>query len=366
MLIVSQRTRSTHMPQRPSPKGRGSHIDPPNRFLPTHREPDPDALDDDIPPDPRTEFILEQARSIVTENDSPDLSFRFSINPYRGCEHGCAYCYARPYHEFLGYNAGLDFETKIIVKENAAELFHEFLARDTWKPETVALSGITDCYQPCERRYRLTRACLEVAVEAQQPMSIITKNAIILRDLDLLRELAANRLLHVSLSVTTLDPDLARSMEPRTSVPAARLRAIRVLADAGVPVRVFVAPIIPGLNDSEIPAILEAAAQAGAQAANWILLRLPLTVAPVFREWLEREKPDQAARVEARIREARGGKLNDSTFGRRMRGSGEIVEQIGDLFRLFARKHGLGTELPDYDCTRFRPPLPRSGQLRLF
>jgi DNA repair photolyase len=354
------------MRQRPSPKGRGAHIDPPNRFSPTHREPDPEALDREEAPDPRTEFILERSRSIVTENDSPDISFRYSINPYRGCEHGCAYCYARPTHEYLGYNAGLDFETKIVVKENAAELFRDFLARDTWRPEPIVLSGVTDCYQPCERRFRLTRACLEVAAEARQPLSIITKNALILRDLDLLRDIAAKGLLHVAVSVTTLDSDLARSLEPRTSTPAARLRAIHALADAGVPVRVMVAPIIPGLNDSEIPAILEAAARAGAVAANWTLLRLPLTVAPVFREWLAREKPDRASRIEGRIRAARGGKLNDAEFNTRMRGTGEMVDQIGDLFRLFARKFGLDGELPPHDCASFRPPLPRTGQLRLF
>jgi DNA repair photolyase len=354
------------MPQRPSPKGRGSHIDPPNRFIPTHREPDPEAFDDEPAPDPRTEYILEHSRSIVSENDSPDVPFRYSINPYRGCEHGCSYCYARPTHEYLGYNAGLDFETKIVVKENAAELFCDFLARDTWRPEPITLSGVTDCYQPCERRFRLTRACLEVAAEARQPMSIITKNALVLRDLDLLRDMAANRLAHVALSVTTLNADLARSMEPRTSTPAARLRAVQVLAEAGVPVRVAVAPIIPGLNDSEIPAILEATARAGAQTASWILLRLPLTVAPVFREWLVREKPERVGRVEGRIREARGGKLNDTDFGKRMRGTGEMVEKIGDLFRLFAKKFGLDGEMPPYDCDSFRPPLPRSGQLRLF
>lgn len=228
------------------------------------------------------------------------------------------------------------------------------------------MSGVTDCYQPCERRFRLTRACLEVAAEALQPMSVITKNALVLRDLDLLRVMAAEGVVHVNISITTLDADLARSMEPRTCTPAARLRAVRTLAEAGVPVRVMVAPVIPGLNDSEIPAILQAAKEAGARAAAWQLLRLPLTVAPVFREWLEREQSGRRDKVEGRIRNARGGKLNDAEFGKRMCGSGEMARQIGQLFKLFARRHGLDGGLPPHDCTRFRPPRSRSGQLWLF
>jgi DNA repair photolyase len=275
-------------------------------------------------------------------------------------------CYARPTHEYLGLNAGLDFETKIFVKENAPALFRDFLARDRWVPEVIALSGVTDCYQPCERKFRLTRGCLEVAWEARQPMTLITKNALVLRDLDLLKDMAAEGLVHVSLSVTTLDAELARSMEPRTSTPQARLRAVQTLAGAGVPVRVLIAPVIPGLNDSEIPAILAAAREAGAWAARYILLRLPLTVAPVFRDWLEREQPGRLARIEGRIRDARGGKLNNAEFGQRMCGTGEMAEQTGKLFRLFARRHKLDGELPPCDCARFRPPLPRSGQLRFF
>jgi len=359
------------MLQQPSPPGRGSHLNPPNRFALTHTEAEPDFVERDedgneITTQPRTEFLLERSRSIVTENDSPDIPFRYSLNPYRGCEHGCAYCYARPTHEYLGFNAGLDFETKIVVKENAPELFREFLARDSWQPEPIVLSGVTDCYQPCERRLRLTQACLEVAVEARQPMGIITKNALILRDLDLLRDLARDNLVHVTISVTTLDAGLARSLEPRTSTPAARLRAVRTLAEAGVPVCVLVAPIIPGLNDSEVPAILAAGKEAGAGAAGYVLLRLPLTVAPVFREWLERERPERLSRVEGRIRNVRGGKLNDAAFGTRMCGTGVLAQQIGDLFSMFARRFGLDGKLPPYDCSHFRPPLPKSGQLRLF
>ncbi len=359
------------MPNDPAPKGRGSHVNPPNRFvLPLH-EPDFDQLEGDAEAlerlrNPATEFLPDRSRSIVSENHSPDIPFRYSLNPYRGCEHGCSYCYARPTHEFLGFSAGLDFETKIVVKEDAAELFRDFLARDRWRPEPITLSGVTDCYQPAEGRFRLTRRCLEVAVEARQPLTIITKNALILRDLDLLRDLAADNLVHVLLSVTTLDAGLARSMEPRTSTPAARLRAMRTLAEAGVPVMVLIAPVIPGLNDSEMPAILAAAKEAGARSAYWQLLRLPLTVGPVFLEWLSRERPDAFQKVEGRIRDARGGKLSSAAFGERMRGTGEMARQIGDLFRLFARRHGLDGDLPPCDCTKFRPPVSRSGQRRLF
>jgi DNA repair photolyase len=359
------------MNDRPSPKGRGSHINPPNRFTRIHYEPEPEQLQpDDEYSESRqsqpTGYLLDNSRSIVTENDSPDIPFRYSINPYRGCSHGCSYCFARPTHEYLGLSAGLDFETKVIVKPKAPELFRDFLARDAWKPEPIVMSGVTDCYQPAERHFRLARGCLEVAAEARQPMSLITKNALILRDLELLRGMAADRLVHVNFSITTLDAELARSMEPRTSTPAARLRAVRTLAEAGIPVRVLVAPIIPGLNDSEIPAILAAVHEAGAGAAGYQLLRLPLTVAPVFLEWLTREQPNRLKKIEGRVRDMRDGKLNTPEFGKRMCPTGEMARQIGELFDLFARRHGLDGGLPPYDCSHFRPPLPRSGQLRLF
>ncbi|HVS35651.1 MAG TPA: PA0069 family radical SAM protein [Gemmataceae bacterium] len=359
------------MPDNPAPKGRGSHINPPNRFgLPLY-QPDLEQLEGDADAleelrRPATVFIPDRSKSVVTENHSPDIPFRYSLNPYRGCEHGCSYCYARPTHEYLGFSAGLDFETKIVVKEDAPGLFRDFLAHERWRPESITLSGVTDCYQPAERRFLLTRRCLEVAVEARQPITIITKNALVLRDLDLLRDLAADALVHVVLSVTTLDAALARAMEPRTSSPAARLGAVRALADAGVPVMILVAPVIPGLNDAEIPAILAAAKEAGAGAAGRMLLRLPLTVAPVFLEWLKRERPEAAGRVEGRIRDVRGGKLNQSAFGERMRGSGEMAKRIGDLFRLFARRHGLDGDLPPLECTKFRPPRSSSGERRLF
>jgi len=357
--------------KRPSAKGRGSQINPPNRFGGPHHEIDFEDLEDDTEyleglRKPATVYIPDGSKSIVSENDSPDVGFRYSINPYRGCSHGCSYCYARPTHEYLGFSAGLDFETKVMVKHNAPDLYREFLARKNWLPEPIALSGVTDCYQPAERRFRLTRGCLEVAVEFRQPMTIITKNALVVRDLDLLRDLASDNLVHVNISVTTLDAELARSMEPRTSTPAAKLRAMKVLADARIPVRVLMAPIIPGLNESEIPTVLAASRDAGAIDAGYILLRLPLTVAPVFWEWLERTYPNRFQRVQTRIRAVRGGKFNHSEFGTRMRGTGEVSRRIADLFRLFRKRYNLDGKVPLLDCSRFRRLQPQSVQLHLF
>lgn len=349
----------------------GSNLDPPNRFQVMHSEPDFGHLEWDVEYlDERTnrqiEYIADASKTIVTENKSPDISFRFSVNPYRGCVHSCSYCYARPYHEYLGYNAGLDFETKIVVKHDAPRLFREFLSSSDWKPELIAFSGITDCFQPAERKFQLTRGCLEVAAEAKQPIGIVTKNALVVRDLDILRPMAAQGLANVSVSITTLDPVLAREMEPRTSIPSARLRAITELAHAGVPTKVMVAPIIPGLNDSEIPEILRTAKEAGAISASYVLLRLPLTVEPVFLEWLERTQPDRKDRVIARIRETRGGEMSDSNFGRRMRGTGEIANQIQAMFKVFCHKYGLNSPLPPVNFERFTPPTAPTGQMRLF
>jgi DNA repair photolyase len=355
----------------PRAKGRGSQINPPTRFGLPYHVPDLEHVEHDEDylaslHNRPTEYFPDNSKTIVTENDSPDVGFRYSINPYRGCSHGCSYCYARPYHEFLDLNAGLDFETKIFVKEKAPALFREFLCRADWQPEVIGMSGVTDCYQPAERHFRVTRGCLEVAVEARQPMGIITKNALVLRDLDLLRDLAADNLVHVNVSITTLNAELARSMEPRTSTPEAKLRAIETLAAAGIPVRVMVAPIIPGLTDSEIPAVLTAAKAAGARDAGYTMLRLPFSVKPVFLEWLEREQPAKKDRIEARIRSVRDGKLNESQFGKRMRGAGEMAEQIRSLFKLFKKKCGLDGGLPEYDCGRFRAPREGTGQGRLF
>lgn len=353
--------------KRSDKKGRGSFLQPPNRFGGPHYVPDLEQVEHDADylaqlDHPETEYLPDQSRSIVTENQSPDVSFRFSLNPYRGCLHGCSYCYARPTHEYLGLNAGLDFETKIFVKHQAAELFRDFLAKPGWKAEPIGLSGVTDPYQPIERQMNLTRNCLAIAKDAFQPMMIITKNALVLRDLDILGEMARANLVHVNITLTTLDADLARIMEPRTSTPEARVRAIRELSQAGVPVRVMMAPILPGLTDSEIPAVLQAAREAGAQSAAFTLVRLPLTVAPVFLDWLERNLPEKRKRVEERIREIRGGKLNDPNFGSRMTGSGEIAEQIAQMFRVFRKKCGLDGRLSELDGSAFRPP----GQIWLF
>lgn len=358
-------------PGLPVDHGRGTGLSPRNRFLPIREVPEPEHFAHD--PDEwleqsqvATQFLVDDSQSIISENDSPDVHFRFSLNPYRGCEHGCAYCYARPYHEYLGFNAGVDFESRILVKLEAAQLFRRFLARPQWRCEVVAFSGVTDCFQPAERRFRLTRACLEVALQARQPVSLITKNALVLRDLDLLRELASLRLVEVSISLTTLDPRLAHELEPRTSTPAARLRAITALTQAGVPVRVMTAPIIPGLNDSEIPALLTEAARAGASSAGYVLLRLPLSVEPVFRDWLARVRPRQAAKIEGQIRQSRGGEFNQPQFGTRMKGSGLLAEQIAQTFRVFSRRLGLLEPHTPLDTTLFRPPRDARGQKYLF
>ncbi|MDA7977427.1 MAG: PA0069 family radical SAM protein [Pirellulales bacterium] len=350
--------------------GRGTPLAPANRFESTHSVEDLEQIADDEEylaslRRVRTQYLPDESQSIVSQNDSPDLGFRFSINPYRGCAHGCAYCYARPTHEYLGLNAGIDFETRVLVKHRAPELFRKFLARRGWHPEMIAFSGVTDCYQPAERRFRLTRGCLEVALECRQPVGVITKNALVLRDLDLLTPLAAGSHARVAISLTTLDTQLARDLEPGTSKPEARLRTIRALTQSGVPTQVMVAPIIPGLNDTEIPRLLEAAADAGACYASFVLLRLPQTVKPVFLDWLSRVRPDEAKRVESLIRQTREGKLNDSRFGSRHRGNGQIAEQIAATFGLFAGKFGLLNKPPPLDASRFVRPVT-DGQRRLF
>lgn len=348
----------------------GAGCDPPNRFEAVSREIDPEALEADADAEfrdalanRRIEYLFDTSQSVVSENQSPDIPFRYSLNPYRGCAHACPYCYARNSHEYLGFNAGLDFETKIVVKREAPRLFREFLQRPGWRSEWITFSGITDCYQPAEREFQLTRQCLQIAWEHRQAVGIITKNALVVRDLDILQQMARENLVQVFLSITSLDAELARVMEPRTSTPAARLRAVAKLAECGVPVGVMTAPIIPGLNDSEIPELLAAAQAAGAQAANYILLRLPLTVEPVFREWLQRTHPQQQAKIESRLQQAREGRLNSSEWGERMRGTGVMADQIRDLFRLFAQKHGLYRSLPTLDTTRFHR-FPQQPQQR--
>jgi DNA repair photolyase len=316
---------------------------------------------------PRTRYLVDTSQTIVASNDSPDVGFNFSVNPYRGCAHGCSYCYARPTHEYLGLSAGIDFETQILVKLDAARLLRDFLCRPKWVPEPIAFSGVTDCYQPAERHFCLTRACLEVCLEARQPVNIITKNALVTRDIDLLKEMAARNLVRVAISITSLRQELTRVMEPRTSAPSARLAALKQLDEAGVPTFVMVAPTIPGLNDSEVPEILREASEAGAQGAAYVLLRLPMTVREVFFEWLERQLPDQAEKIKGRVRSTREGKNNNSQFGKRMSGSGPIAEQISQTFKVFAARYGLNQDLPQsLDCSQFRPPMAKSGQMSLF
>ena len=315
---------------------------------------------------PRTQYFDDLSQSIVAANDSPDIPFRHSVNPYRGCAHGCSYCYARPTHEYLGLSAGLDFETRVMVKRDAPRLLREFLAQPKWMAETIVFSGVTDCYQPIERQLRITRGCLEVAAQCRQPVGVITKNALVTRDVDLLSTLAQHQAASAAVSVTTLDQALCRVMEPRTSSPAARLRAIRELTTAGVPTIVMVAPIIPGLNDSEIPAILAAAKEAGARAARYQILRLPTTVQPIFLEWLGRCRPNQAAKVEAAIRATRDGRISSAKFGERHRGTGLVADQIALVFRVFAKKLGLDGQAPPLNRTAFRPPCAKNGQMTLF
>jgi DNA repair photolyase len=344
----------------PPAKGRGAGHDPPNRFEALHYALDPTGEDDERPA-PATRFLRDPSRSVVAENQSPDVGFEASVNPYRGCEHGCIYCYARPTHEYLGFSAGLDFESRILVKERAPELLRRALAAPGWRPQVVALSGVTDPYQPIERRLGITRRCLEVLLEFRNPVQVITKNRLVARDADLLAELARSDCAAVSVSVTTLDPAVHRAMEPRTSTPRLRLAAIEQLARAGVPVGVMVAPIVPGLTDHEIPAILDAAAGAGARFAGRIVLRLPHSVKELFDEWLGRHFPERREKVLNRVRSLRGGRLNDPRFGSRMRGEGIFAAQIESLFELSRRRAGLAAKGPPLSTAHFRRP-----QLALF
>jgi DNA repair photolyase len=335
--------------------GRGASDNPPNRFERLVYEPEPDGADPEGP-GPATQFLRDATRSILVSNDSPDVGFDVSINPYRGCEHGCIYCYARPTHEYLGLSAGLDFETRILVKEDAPELLRRELAASRWRPRTVGVSGVTDPYQPVERRLRLTRRCLEVFAEFRNPVVIVTKNHLVTRDLDVLRELATHRAVAVFVSVTTLDGDLARLMEPRASQPAGRLAVITELTAAGVPTGVLVAPVIPGLTDHEIPSIIQAVAAAGARHAGFVMLRLPYAVAIIFEQWLAQHFPERKERVLGRIREMRGGRLNDSRFGKRMRGEGPLADAIKKVFALACRRAGIVGRGPELSPDAFRRP----------
>jgi len=342
--------------ERPTaPRGRGAASNPPNRFEHITLERDPDWNPEEDPA-PKTQFLRDLSQTIITYNNSPDIPFKASINAYRGCEHGCSYCYARPYHEYLGFSAGLDFESRIMVKENAPELLRRELASPKWKPQELAVSGVTDCYQPIERKLQLTRRCLAVLAEFRNPVSIITKNFLVTRDLDLLRELVAWQAVHVNFSINSLDTELARKLEPRSSSPKQRLAAVETLSKAGVPVGVLVAPVIPALNDHEIPSVLTAAKAAGAIWAGTEVLRLPLTVAPIFEQWLELNVPEKKDKILGRIRAIRGGKLNDPRFGSRMRGDGIFADQISRIFHVARRRVGLPEEAPALSTAGFRRP----------
>jgi DNA repair photolyase len=342
---------------------RGAAENPPNRFEKVHFERDEDWNPEEDPL-PRTQFLKDNSKTIIAYNDSPDIGFEASVNPYRGCEHGCIYCYARPFHEYLGFSSGIDFETKIMVKENAPQLLREELASPKWKPQVIAISGVTDCYQPIERKLKITRGCLEVLAEFRNPVGIVTKNFLVTRDIDLLSELARHKAVCVCISLTTLDTELRKIMEPRTSPPAARLEAIRRLSQAGVYVGVLMAPIIPGLTDHEIPALLAAAADAGAKFAGHVTLRLPHAVAPLFEKWLETHFPDRKEKVLNRLRAMRGGKLYDSKFGERMRGNGIFADQIDQLFDVARRKVGIPERGGELSAASFRRP--GGAQLQLF
>ncbi len=361
---TAQQSARSPLVARKAVRGRGAVSNPRNRFEKLTYEPNPDAPPDERPL-PRTEFLADASVSILSTNDSPDLPFHASLNPYRGCEHGCAYCYARPTHEFLGFSAGIDFESRIMVKTRAAELLRAELSAHSWKPQLVALSGVTDCYQPAERSFKITRACLEVFLDFRNPVGIITKNALVLRDLDLLKALCEFHAVGVWVSITTLDPALARDMEPRTSSPSMRLDAIRTLAAAGIPVGVMLAPVIPALNEPEIPAILDAAADAGAKFSTYTLLRMPHGVKDIFAEWLETHLPLKAPTVLSRIRAMRGGRLNDPDFGARFQGEGIFAEQIRNMFLVCSQRAGLNRTKMELSTAHFRRP-GEAEQLPLF
>ena len=335
-------------------KGRGASWNPQNRFEKiAYVRDDESPVDDETP---RTIFLRDPSRTIIARNDSPDVGFETSVNPYRGCEHGCIYCFARPSHEYLGFSAGLDFETKIVVKEDAPELLREELMSKKWKPQTIAISGVTDPYQPIERKLQITRRCLAVLAEFRNPVAIITKNHLVTRDADLLAELASFNAASVAVSVTTLDPKTHHVMEPRTTTPELRLQAIETLAKAGVPVTVMVAPVVPAITDHEMPAILKAARDAGAVSAGFVVLRLPWAVAPLFEHWLEEHFPERKDKVLNRIRDLRGGKLYDPQWGVRGKGQGIFAEQIASIFDVTTRKLGLNERHDRLSTEHFRRP----------
>jgi DNA repair photolyase len=362
------------IPDRPK-KGRGAVSNASGRYEPFTRV----AIDDgwemaaaeggpaglSEPPSPPTEVIWDATRSILTRNSSPDVGFDRSINPYRGCEHGCIYCFARPSHAWLGYSPGLDFETKIVAKPEAAQLLRKELARKAYKPEPIALGTNTDPYQPVERRLKITRGILEVLKETRHPFTIVTKSNLVLRDLDILAPMARENLVRVMISLTTLDRTLARVMEPRAPTPERRLEALRTLNAAGVPAGVLTAPIVPAINDAELEALLEAAVKCGARHAGYVLLRLPLEIKDLFTEWLEAHFPDRKAKVLNLVRDTRQGGLYQSEFGLRQRGSGVYADLLRTRFKQAERRLALNRGLPPLDVTQFEPPKAEGRQLSL-
>lgn len=348
---------------RPSPaRGRGAVSNTVARYDPLKREAFDDGWteDDAAPAQVRTELLPNASRTIITKNNSPDIGFDRSINPYRGCEHGCVYCYARPAHAYLGLSPGLDFETKLFFKPDAATLLEKELSKPGYRCRRIHLGADTDPWQPAERTLGITRSVLEVLDRFEHPVSVITKSALIARDADVLGRMAARGLAKAYVSVTTLDRPLARAMEPRAATPTKRLEAMRRLADAGVPVGVGFAPVIPGLNDQELEAVLEAAADAGASEAMFVTLRLPLEIKDLFREWLAEARPDRAARVMSLVRQTRGGKDYDSDWATRMTGSGPVAQLIASRFTVACRRLGLNRQRAELDETRFRVP-PKTG-----
>jgi len=343
-------------------RGRGAPDNPPNRFVRIeYIRTDDDFIENQS--SPQTEFYRDPSRKIITYNKSPDVGFEASINPYRGCEHGCIYCYARPTHEYLGFSAGLDFETKIIVKENAPKLLAKELSSHLWKPQIVVISGVTDPYQPIERNLKITRQCLRVFQRFRNPIGIVTKNYLVTRDIDILSELSKYNAVIVTISITTLDSSLAQKMEPRTSGPARRLETIAKLGSAGIPTGVMIAPVIPGLNDHEIPKIIAEAKEAGADYATYTMLRLPLSVAPLFERWLDQHFPARKNKILNRIKAVRMGKLNETRFHDRMRGHGVWAKQIKDLFDIGCKSAGIKRTQPELSIRSFKV---QKSQLSLF
>jgi DNA repair photolyase len=349
--------------KRHKPPGRAAGFNPANRYHTVHTEPDRDIQTTEI--SARTTIEIDHARQAITYNNSPDIRFDRSINPYRGCEHGCIYCYARPTHAWLDLSPGLDFEQRLFRRPELPELLRRELAQANYQPAPIAVGSITDAYQPIDRHYRITREVLQVLAESRHPALLITKSSLIERDLDLLADMAAQQLVEVAISLTTLDPLLARRMEPRASTPRRRLETIAALAAAGVPVRVLLTPLVPVLTEPEIERLLEAAAAHGAVCASYVLLRLPAAVSPLFRDWLQRHYPDSASHVMAHQQAMRAGSDNDSEFHRRMRGHGVYADIILQRFELARRRQGLQQETA-LRCDLFQPPSPHRGQLPLF